>query len=48
MHRRSISPKPAPTAVRTVGSPAYFLGRPAEVWLAAIRRRSPAAFRERE
>jgi hypothetical protein len=45
MYRRSTPPTSA-TATRAAGSPAYFLGRPAAVWVAAIRRRSPVAFRD--
>ncbi len=48
MYRRSTSPNSARTAPRAAGSPAYYLGRPASVWLAAIRRRSPVAFREHD
>ena len=47
MYRRSTPPNSA-SMTRAAGSPAYFLGRPAAVWLAAIRRRSPVAFRERD
>lgn len=47
MYRRVTSDSTRP-ASRAAGSPAYFLGRPAAVWLAAIRRRSPVAFRERD
>ena len=47
MYQRFTSPESARTASRAAGSPAYFLGRPADVWLSALRRRSPRAFMER-
>jgi hypothetical protein len=47
MYRRFTSPESSTMASRAVGSPAYFLGRPADVWLSALRRRSPRAFIER-
>jgi hypothetical protein len=47
MYRRFTSPESAPMTSRAAGSPAYFLGRPADVWLSALRRRSPRAFMER-
>lgn len=47
MYRRPTSPKSPMMASRAAGSPAYYLGRPAEVWLSALRRRSPRAFMER-
>ena len=34
---------PGPGTARPAGAPAYFLGRPASVWIAAARRRRRAA-----
>ena len=47
MYRRSISPNSPTMTSRAASTPAYFLGRPADVWLSALRRRTPRAFKER-
>jgi len=48
MYRRFPSPPATIIAARSQASPAYFLGRPAERWLAALQRRSPPEFGERD